>query len=39
MDARKIKNQTKWKTNRERERGSLFYVKKICVEWKEKCQI
>ena len=24
---------------RERERGNLFSVRKLCIEWKRKCQI
>ena len=37
----KKKSNKKWKTNweRERERGKIFCVRKLCIEWKRKCQI
>ena len=40
MDAinKKIK-QKNWKKNWERERSNIFYVRKLCIEWKNKYQI
>ena len=34
----KKKSNKKWK-NWERERSNLFWVRKLCIEWKGKCQI
>ena len=39
---KKIKQKMKKKLRereRERERGNIFCVRKLCIEWKRKCQI
>ena len=41
MDTIKRKTQTKneKQIERERERSNIFCVRKLCIEWKRKCQI